>query len=287
MSIQTVFNISVIIFTVSNIGAMGLESNLREALNYLRSLRVIGLILLWGWVVGPALAWLINSLFPLSEGHAAGLLLISLAPTAPFFPMMVSTARGDMSFAAALMLLTTIGTVVLLPLLAPLLIEGLTVDSWSLAKPLIVMVLLPLLIGGAIRALAPNVAQKMLPVTQKIGMVFLLLTLVLTLVLYGGEMLGTVGSFAPGAQVLFFVAITAMSYKIGFGLEQPQRSAMALGMCTRNIAAVFAAYFGITNAPQGLFVMIVLVVPLAAIAAEVAARLFARHVPTANMARAS
>jgi len=96
-----------------------------------------------------------------------------------------------------------------------------------------------------------------------------------------------VGSFAPGAQVLFFVAITAMSYKIGFGLEQPQRSAMALGMCTRNIAAVFAAYFGITNAPQGLFVMIVLVVPLAAIAAEVAARLFARHVPTSNMARAS
>jgi BASS family bile acid:Na+ symporter len=287
MSIQTVFNISVIIFTVSNIGAMGLESNLREALNYLRSLRVIGLILLWGWVVGPALAWLINSLLPLSEGHAAGLLLISLAPTAPFFPMMVSTARGDMSFAAALMLLTTIGTVLHLPLLAPLLIEGLTVDSWSLAKPLIVMVLLPLLIGGAIRALAPNVAQKMLPVTQKIGMVFLLLTLVLTLVLYGGEMLGTVGSFAPGAQVLFFVAITAMSYKIGFGLEQPQRSAMALGMCTRNIAAVFAAYFGITNAPQGLFVMIVLVVPLAAIAAEVAARLFARQVPTSNMARAS
>jgi len=280
MSIQTVFNISVIIFTVSNMGAMGLGSNTRQAMQDLRSIRTIGLILLWGWVVGPALAWLISSLLPLSDGHAAGLLLISLAPTAPFFPMMVSTARGDMSFAAAIMLLTTIGTVLLLPLLAPLLIEGLTVDSWSLAKPLIKMVLLPLLIGGAIGAFAPNVAQKMLPVTQKIGMVFLLLTLVLTLVLYGGEMLGTVGSFAPGAQVLFFVAITAMSYKIGFGLEQPQRSAMALGMCTRNIAAVFAAYFGITNAPQGLFVMIVLVVPLAAIAAEVAARLFARQVPT-------
>jgi len=284
MSIQTVFNISVIIFTVSNMGAMGLGSNTRQAMQDLRSIRTIGLILLWGWVVGPALAWLISSLLPLSDGHAAGLLLISLAPTAPFFPMMVSTARGDMSFAAAIMLLTTIGTVLLLPLLAPLLIEGLTVDSWSLAKPLIKMVLLPLLIGGAIGAFAPNVAQKMLPVTQKIGMVFLLLTLVLTLVLYGGEMLGTVGSFAPGAQVLFFVAITAMSYKIGFGLEQPQRSAMALGMCTRNIAAVFAAYFGITNAPQGLFVMIVLVVPLAAIAAEVAARLFARQVPAGSPA---
>ena len=162
-------------------------------------------------------------------------------------------------------------------------IHGLTVDSWSLAKPLIMMVLLPLLIGSAIRALAPNVAQKMLPVAQKIGTLFLLIALGLTLVLYGGEMVSTVGSFAPGAQVLFFVAITAISYKIHFGLEQPQRSAMALGMCTRNIAAVFAAFFGITDPPQGMFVMVVLVVPLAAIVALVAARLFARQVPASKL----
>ena len=110
-------------------------------------------------------------------------------------------------------------------------------------------------------------------------MVFLLIALALTLVLYGREMLATVGSFAPGAQVLFFVAITAISYTIGFGLEQQQRSAMALGMCTRNIAAVFAAFFGITDPSQGLFVMVVLVVLLAAIVAVVAARLFARQVP--------
>ncbi|CAB5092844.1 hypothetical protein D3OALGA1CA_5909 [Olavius algarvensis associated proteobacterium Delta 3] len=282
MSLQDVFNIAVVIFTVSNIGAMGLGLKLSEALKDLRSIRLIGLILLWGWVVGPALAWLINSLLPLSEGHAAGLLLISLAPTAPFFPLMVSKAHGDMSFAAAFMLLTTIGTVLLLPLLAPLLIQGLTVDSWSLAKPLIKMVLLPLLIGGAIRVFAPNAADKLLPVVKKIGGISLLITLALTLYLYGREMLGAVGSFAPGAQVLLFVAITTISYTIGLGLEQQQRSAVALGMCTRNIAAVFAAFFGITNPPQGMFVMVVLVVPLAAIVALVAARLFARAAPGAD-----
>ena len=184
-----------------------------------------------------------------------------------------------MSFAAAFMLLTTIGTVLLLPLLAPLLIQGLTVNSWSLARPLLVLVLLPMVIGIAIRVFAPNAAEKLLPVVQKIGTVFLLFTLVLTLVIYGEEMLGTVGSFAPGAQVLFFVAITAISYKIHFGLEQPQRSAMALGMCTRKIAAVFAAYFGITDPPPGMFVMVVLVVPLAAIVAMIAAHLFARKRP--------
>jgi BASS family bile acid:Na+ symporter len=279
VSIQVVFNVTVVVFTVASLAAMGLETNLREALRTLRSAKAIALILVWGWVAGPALAWLIIRVLPLMEGHAAGLLLISLAPTAPFFPLMVEKARGDMSFATAFMLLTTIGTVLLLPLMAPLLIKGVTVDAWSLAKPLLVMVLLPLVIGIVIRVSAPKAAEKLFPVVKKIGGIFLLICLVLTLVLYGREMLGAVGSFAPGAQVLFLVAITAISYSIGFGLKQQQRSAMALGMCTRNIAAVFAAFFGITNPPAGLFVMIVLVVPLAAIVAMVAARLFARQVP--------
>ena len=273
--LQQLFNPAVAVFTVANLAAMGLELNLRDAVLTLRSPRTIALILLWGWVVGPALAWLIIRLVPLAEGHAAGLLLISLAPTAPFFPLMVRRARGDMSFAGAFMLLTTLGTVLFLPLLAPMLIKGLTVDAWSLAKPLLIMVLLPLLIGGAIRVFAPNAAERLFPLVKKTGGLFLVLVLLFTLVLYGRDMLGAVGSFAPGAQVLFLVAITAISYKIGFGLKQPQRSSMAIGMCTRNIAAVFAAYLGITNPPPGMFVMVILVVPLAAIVAMVAARQFA------------
>ena len=282
--LQQLFNPAVAVFTVANLAAMGLELNLRDAVLTLRSPRTIALILLWGWVVGPALAWLIIRLIPLAEGHAAGLLLISLAPTAPFFPLMVRRARGDMSFSGAFMLLTTLGTVLFLPLLAPMLIKGLTVDAWSLAKPLLIMVLLPLLIGGAIRVFAPNAAERLFPLVKKTGGLFLVLVLLFTLVLYGRDMLGAVGSFAPGTQVLFLVAITAISYKIGFGLKQPQRSSMAIGMCTRNIAAVFAAYLGITNPPPGMFVMVILVVPLAAIVALAAARQFASSaVPIAEV----
>ena len=197
MSMQDVFNISVVIFTVTNIGVLGLETNLREALKTLYSVRVIGLVLLWGWVVGPALAILITRFLPLAEGHAAGLLLISLAPTAPFFPLMVERAHGDMSFAASFMMLTTVGVVLFMPLLAPRLIDGLTVDEWSLAKPLLLMVLLPLLIGVAIREIAPNAAAKLLPVINKIGMIFLLITLVLTLVIYGRRFARSRGQLRP------------------------------------------------------------------------------------------
>jgi BASS family bile acid:Na+ symporter len=280
MSLQQIFKLVVVVFTVSNIASMGLELNLRKALKSLRSAHAIALILLWGWVVGPALAWLIIRVLPLMDAHAAGLLLISLAPTAPFFPLMVRKARGDMSFAGAFMLLTTIGTVLFLPLIAPLLIEGLTVDTWSLTKPLLTMVLFPMLIGCAIRVFAPNAAEKLFPVVKKIGGLFLLLCLILTLILYGRDMLSAVGSFAPGSIILFLASIAAVSYNVHFGLKQQQRSSMALGMCTRNNAAVFAGYFGIANPPPGLFVMIILSAPLAAVVAVIAARLFARQAPT-------
>ncbi len=192
---------------------------------------------------------------------------------------MVRRAGGDMNFAGAFMLLSTIGTVLLVPILAPLVVKGVELSVWTLVKPLFILVLLPLLIGGAMRIKLPSLANKLLPVIKKIGGISLVVSLFLTLILYGQDMLGLIGTFAPGALILFFITITVVSYKFSIGLKKTQRSSVALGMCTRNIAAVFAAYFGIMNPPPGLFVMIVLVVPLAAIVATIAAHIFSREVP--------
>ena len=61
------------------------------------------------------------------------------------------------------------------------------------------------------------------------------------LVLYGRGMLDTAGSFALLSMILFMVGMGLITYRFGFGLKQSQRSVMALGMGTRNIAAVLAA----------------------------------------------
>ena len=171
-------------------------------------------------------------------------------------------ARGDMTFSGAYVLLGTVLTVVMMPLMAPLLIKGLTLSAWPLAKPLIGLVLIPLLIGVAIRAYRPKVATKIFPWVKKTSGVWLLLCLATTLWIYGGQMLSTIGSFAPGAWVIFMVVMAVMPYLIGFGLKQNQRSVMALGQSSRNISAGFVAFFGITNAPEGMFLMVLLVVPL-------------------------
>ena len=277
MSMQAILNIAVVIFTVGNLGAMGLELNVREAIKALRNIRFVGLVFVWSWVIGPALAWLITKVLPLTEPYALGLILASPAPCAPFYPMMVRKCRGDVGFAAALLLLTAIGTVVLMPLMLPLMVKGLSVSAWAIAKPLLTLVLIPLLIGIAIRVHAAPLADKLFPVVKKVAGLFTLITLLLFLVLYGKGMLGSMGRFAVAAQLLFLCGMSALSYKAGLGLKQSQRSVLALGVGTRNIAAVFAVLMAVPNPDPGLVVMIVLVVPLSVIVAFVAARIFAKQ----------
>ena len=60
MTLQDVFGILVVLYTVSNMASLGLELNLRETMASMRSARLVILTLVWGWVVGPAFALLLT-----------------------------------------------------------------------------------------------------------------------------------------------------------------------------------------------------------------------------------
>lgn len=275
MTLETVFGILVVLYSVANLASMGLELDLRRTITSLRSARLVILTLVWGWVAGPAFAYLITGVLPLSEPHAIGLLIFSLAPIAPFLPILVRKARADMDFSAALMPLAMVATVVLLPVMAPLLIKGLTVNAWSLAKPLILLVLLPLVVCAAIRVYAAPVADRLLPAVKRLAGISTVLILGFTVLFYFGEFVRTLGSFAIGAEFIFVLGIALVSYRFGFGLKQGQRSAMALAMGTRNASGMIAAFTAFPNPEPGTLVMILLAGPVPAIVALPLARFFA------------
>ena len=275
--ILTIFPPLVLLFTVSNLGAMGLQVKIPGVLTALRDKRSLALIFVWGWVLGPAFGYLITKVLPLAEPYVIVVLLTSLAPCAPFLQQMVSKARGDMGFAGALIPLVAVGTVVLMPLIAPLLIEGLAIDTWALAKPLLLTVLLPLVIGAAIRHYADTVATKIFPAIKVTALLFTLLTVAGCLVLYGKAMLDTAGSLALLSMTLFMTGIGWITYRFGFGLKQTQRSVMSLGMGTRNIAAVFAAALAIPNADPRILTMVVMWTLWSVVLAALGARIFAKE----------
>jgi len=280
MTLQTVFSILVILYTVSNMASLGLELNLRETLKSLRSARLVVLTLLWGWVVGPAFALLLTKVLPLAEPHAVGLLIFSLAPVAPMVSLLARRARADMDFTAALVPLAMVATVALLPLLAPLLMKGLTLNVWSLAKPLLLLVLLPLVVCAAVKVYASPVADKVFPVVKRLAGISTVVTLGFVVLFHFRDIVSTVGSYAIGAEVLLLLALALVSYRPGFGLEQGQRSAMALAMATRNGAPMLAVFTAFPDQDPRMLVMLLLSGPVPAVLALPLARFFASRAGT-------
>jgi predicted Na+-dependent transporter len=275
MTLQSVFQVLVVLYTVSNMASLGLELNLRETLKSLRSARLVVLTLLWGWVVGPAFALLLTKVLPLAEPHAVGLLVFSLAPVAPLLSLLARRARSDMDFTAAVVPLAMVATVVLLPLAAPWLMKGITLDVWSLATPLLLLVLLPLVVCAAIKVYASPVADKVFPAVKRLAGISTLVTLGFVVVFHFGDIVSTVGSYAIGAEVLLLLALALVSYRLGFGLKQGQRSAMALAMATRNGAPMLAVFTAFPDQDPRMLVMLLLSGPVPAALALPLARFFA------------
>jgi BASS family bile acid:Na+ symporter len=275
--LESIFTPVVLLFTVSNLAVMGLQSKMPEVIAVFKDKKSLALIFVWGWVLGPALGLLIAWALPLAEPFVIVVLLASLAPCTPFLPPMVEKARGDISFAGAFVPLVAVGTVVFMPWMAPLLIKGVTISAGALAKPLFLTILLPLVIGAATRHYAGTVATKIFPAVRAFALLITLLMTVTLLVLYWREMLATVGSFALLSMTLFMVGMGLITYRFGFGLKQNQRSVMALGMLTRNGGPVLIAALTIPNADPRILTMIVMWFLWAIVLSAIGARIFGKQ----------
>ncbi len=268
--------ISLVFFMAGNLMEMGLRLDLGDAIRGLQNVKFVIYTLLWGFVLGPAVAYLITLIIPLDTPYATGLILIGMAPCAPFVPLFVTKAKGDLGYTAAYMILVAIGTILFMPFAVPYMVEGLSVSAWAIAKPLIIMILIPLLIGMAIRRLSLQVASKMQPIVKKITMVFTLLVFVLLIIIYYKGIISAMGSLAIASQLIFFFTIMALSYFLGFGLKYEERIVLSIGNSTRNLGAAVAPLFAATAIAPEAIVMVVLCLPVMLIFPPLAIKLFSR-----------
>ena len=266
------FKITLAIFMAGSLLEMGLRLNLRDAFRGLRSIRFVAYTLVWSFVLVPALAYGITLLIPLQAPYAIGLVLLGMAPCAPFVPGLVDKARGDLGFTAAFMLLASVGTVMCMPFTVPLLTKGLSASAWAIAKPLLIVVLLPMAIGVIIRRQADAFASKLLPFAKKLAGIFGILWSVLCLIIYGKALLGVAGEFALASELLFFGVIFLGTYWLGFGLPYEQKIVLSVGVTTRNLGACLAPLLSVPDMDQRATLMIVLALPIMVIVSLLGAR---------------
>ena len=248
--------ISGLSFVVASMLAMGLSLTMAQILQPLKNVRLVILALVANFVLVPLLAYGITRLIPLDQSLQIGLIVLSTVAGAPFLVKEVQAAKGNLALGVGLMFLLMIVTIIYVPLALPVLLPGVEVNPWDIAKSLIMTMLLPLVLGLLFRSNSPEDAQHWAPMLNKASGLALLLMLVTGVGLNVSNIISLIGSLGFLALILFVVGSLVIGFLLS-GRDPAVRSVMGLGTAQRNVAA--AILVSTLNFPGTLTIPYVLV----------------------------
>ncbi|MES2470225.1 MAG: bile acid:sodium symporter [Verrucomicrobiota bacterium] len=235
-ALTQITKLTALVFFMSSMAGIGLGLTWPQITAPLRKAGFVARALLANFVIAPLLAVVIAKVLRLDEPFATGLLLLGLGAGAPFMPKVVGMAKGDLAQAVALMVLSMVSTIVLLPLVLPLLVKGVEVDPWKIAQFLVMLLLLPLIAGLVIKSRQEAAATRLRPVLERISSLALLVMLILILTIHFKSVLRLFGTGAIAAAVLFSVLTALAGWWLG-GRNTAQKTVLCMGTGLRNIPA--------------------------------------------------
>ena len=273
--------VAMLSFVVSSMLAMGAGLTVGQIIEPLRNARLVVLGLLANFVLTPLAAFALARVLQLDEPLGVGLLLLGCAAGAPFLPKLAELAKGNLAFAVGAMVLLMVVTVGYLPIVLPLLLPGVTVDPWKIARSLVLVMLLPLAAGLVLKAFYEDWAVRVKPVLDRISNVSLILLVLLITAANIDKVLEVFGTRGIFAGLLF----VALGFGIGWLLGGPgndTRRVLALGTGQRNIAAALVVGSQSFSDPR-VVVMVVVVAIVGLIILMPLSRALANHRGTAAL----
>lgn len=271
--LTTIFALSLVIFVVGSMAAMGLSLTMKMIIDPLRNVKLVLLALLGNFVLVPIVAFVLIAILPLDEPLEIGLICLATAAGAPFLPKLAEVGKGNMGFSVGLMVLLMLVTVIYVPIVLPLMLQGVEVNPWEIAQSLIVLMLIPLAICLFIKARWEEIATHLQPIFAQASNLALLVLIVLGVVLNFKDIIGLVGSWGILAAIIFIFASLVIGLILG-GTESGIRTVMGLGTGQRNVSAamVVAGSFGADVMTYVIVVALLLLVILMPLAGELGKR---------------
>lgn len=251
-----VARVAILTFVLASMVGLGLSLTVRQILTPLRDVRLVALGLLTSFVVAPGGAWAVAELFGLDDQQSLGLLLLGVAAGAPFLPKLAQLAHAAVAYSVGLMVLLMVVTVGYVPLVLPLLVEGVTVSAWEIAQPLLVLMLLPLAVALAVRARYPGSAS-LAPALTQVSTVALALGIGAAVLVGLPQIWDQIGTGVLLATLVLVLVCLAVGYLLG-GAGREQRVVTALGTGQRNLsAALLIAGTSFDDTPEVLVTVMV------------------------------
>jgi bile acid:Na+ symporter, BASS family len=272
--------VAMLSFVVSNMLAMGTGLTVARITEPLRNVRLVLLALLANFVLMPIGAEALAKLLRLDEPFRVGLLLLGCAAGAPFLPKLAERAKGNPAFAVGTMVLLMVVTVGYLPIVLPLLLPGVTVDPWQIARFLVLLMLLPLAAGLALKAFYEHLAAWVKPILDWISDVSLIVLVLLITAANIDKILQVFGTFGILAGLLLIAFGVGVGWLLG-GRNVDTKRVMALGTGQRNAAAALVVASQSFDDPKVVVMVIVVsivgMIILMPLSRALAKRGFAQH----------
>lgn len=217
---------------------VGLTQKLSDIVKYIKDKKFGIRMLVANFILSPLLMWGMLHFFPIDPYLRVGLAIFSICAGAPFLIKLTQLSEHDLALGASTMITLVLATVVIVPLLLPLIVPQIEINGGMIAWTLVKQLIFPIVLGWLLVKLLPNIAKSVQPWVAKIGNWSLYVILITTLVGYFPDLKNIVGQGAILIGVAFILGAFGIGYLLGGRNDKDHlQDVGALGTAQRNTAA--------------------------------------------------
>jgi BASS family bile acid:Na+ symporter len=217
---------------------VGMNTSFSQIIDAVRQFGAILRGVLANFLVTPLVIYLVLLALPLPPDIKIGIMLMAAAPVAPMAPQFVAGARGDVAYGVGLMVVVALLSVVLTPLILGLALpeseKGIALEPMQIVQTLVIVQLIPISIGLAIRQRRPDWAERLLKIVPRIGQIGLVIGICLLLVSQSDQILSISLMTYPLLVLLAAFCLFTGDWMLT-GETADKRRALAVSTAIRNI----------------------------------------------------
>lgn len=242
VTVEMFINVGTAIFVLSTMLAMGLNLSVDQILTAIDKPRLVSKSLALNLAIVPIVAYVLIHMISIGSGYAVGILLIAVAPGAPFGPKFAELSSSNLALVNGFMLVLGSISVVTIPATLALLLPGTAaIDPLSIGWIIFGIQFVPLVVGLSLASRCSSVANRLYPLVQRLSDASFVFLLVLLLLVYVGDMLTLLGTGTLLVSSVIVVVSLLLGYVLG-GPAQGGREVLATTTAARNAAiALFIA----------------------------------------------
>lgn len=221
---------------------MGLSLERQDFARVVKYPKAVTIGLLGQMVLLPAVGFLIAGWLLAAPALAVGLVLLAACPGGTTSNLIAYHARGDLALSVTLTAITSVLTIITIPIIVGLALATFKDTSVPIELPvtrmmltLFLITLLPIGLGMLVRGWRAPFAQRLEPKISAFGAIFLGLLIVIIMYEQGDSLLGQLVSAGPSALLLnIAMMIIGFLLAVWFNLNDRQRASITVEVGVQN-----------------------------------------------------